>query len=215
LAFLNRLNFTPAFNTNTTAGSVFDYQTATTNDSTAFGVDCNSGTASNIPLRFDLHTAQTFTGTAATTTTTTGDLWANPGIIGNFSFSGIGQLKNALMNIFQKVPKKLIKTKEDKQMVIAKEKSEKLLKDWLSPAEYLGLINKGEIELSSEEEDVIYVIKKDPNAMVEVKKGGKHSHTLCAIAEDLEFPVGDQLLSKVLLLKTDEKKFKETAIRHG
>jgi len=139
LAFLNRLNFTSndlTAGTSTTAGHVFDYQTTTTDNTTGFGLDCNAGTASNIPLRFDLHTAQTFTGTAATDTTSAGTMDFNMAgnqlfTIGNIAFSGIGQLKNALMNIFQKVPKKLIKTKEDKQMVIAKEKSEKLLKDWL------------------------------------------------------------------------------------
>ena len=51
------------------------------------------------------------------------------------------------MQIFEKVPKDLIKTKEDKQLVKAKEKSEKLLKEWLSPAEYESLKKKGEIEL--------------------------------------------------------------------
>ena len=131
-------------------------------------------------------------------------------------FSEIGKLKNALMKIFEKVPKDLIKTKEDKKLVKAKEKSEKLLKDWLSPAEYEGLKNKGEIEIPSlEDEDVIFIVKRDPNQMVDIKKKGIYSHKLCAVAEDLDYPVGDQLLSKIALIKTNEKQFKEIAIRHG
>ena len=51
--------------------------------------------------------------------------------------------------------------------------------------------------------------------MVDVKKNGKYSHKICAVAKDMEMPVGDQLLSKVLLLKTDEKAFREVAIRHA
>lgn len=134
----------------------------------------------------------------------------------SFGFSEVGKLKNALMKIFEKVPKDLIKTKEDKQLVKAKEKSEKLLRDWLSPAEYEGLKNKGEIEIpSQEDEDVIFIVKRDPNQMVDIKKKGIYSHKLCAVAEDLDYPVGDQLLSKIALIKTNEKQFKEIAIRHG
>jgi len=51
--------------------------------------------------------------------------------------------------------------------------------------------------------------------MVEVKKKDKYSHKLCLVAEDMDYPIGDQLLSKIMMLKTDEKKFKEIAIRHG
>ena len=136
-------------------------------------------------------------------------------LTGNFALSGLGKLKHALNQIFEKVPKDLIKSEEDKLLVKAKEKSEKLLKEWLSPAEYESLKNKGEIELPSKfEEDVIFIVKKDPNTMVDVKKKGQYSHKLCAVAEDFDYPVGDQLLSKIALLKTNEKQFKEVAIKH-
>lgn len=152
-----------------------------------------------------------------TTATTTGSFrlghqWTE----GLSTLSDKGKLKHALMQIFEKVDKKLIKTKEDKKMVKAKEKSEKLLKEWLSPNEIKALEEKGEMEVpSTDDDDVIFIVKKDPNAMVEVKKNGKHSHRLCLIAEDLDYPVGDQLLSKVAMLKTDEKQFKEIAIKHS
>ncbi len=84
-----------------------------------------------------------------------------------------------------------------------------------SKKEYDSLKLHGELEIPSKMNDeIIFIVKKDPNAMVDVKKKGKYSHKICAVAEDLEMPVGDQLLSKVLLLKTDEKSFREIAIRH-
>jgi len=136
--------------------------------------------------------------------------------VSDFNFGGgVLGLKHALMQIFKQVPKDLIKSDDDKKLVIAKEKSEKLLKSWLSPKEYQGLLNKGQLEIPSViDEDTIFIIKRDPNEMVQVKKKGEYSHRLCAIAEDLEMPVGDQLLSKLLLLKTDEQRFKEIAIKH-
>jgi len=133
---------------------------------------------------------------------------------GSLDLSPIGKLKHALNQIFEKVPTDLIKSDDDKKLVRAKEQSEKMLKDWLSPKEYEALKEKGELELPSQEEDVIFIVKRDPNEMVEVRKKGTYSHKLCLIAEDLDYPVGDQLLSKVALLKTNEKKFKEIAIKH-
>lgn len=149
--------------------------------------------------------------------TATGTSWANPSwTVSASSFSGAGKLKNALMKIFEKVPKDLIKTKEDRRLVRAKEKSEKLLKEWMTPAEYKALKEKGEVEVPSmEDDDVIFIVKRDPNEMVDVKKNGKKTHKLCAVAEDMDYPVGDQLLSKIALIKTDEKRFKRTAIKHA
>jgi len=162
-------------------------------------------------------TANTTTGTD-TTLWTTQDLqstWGGTVALGEWAFSEGGKLKNALMKIFEKVPKELIKTAEDRKLVKAKEKSEKLLKEWMTTAEYKALTEKGEIELPSKfEEDVIFIIKKDPNQMVDVRKKGQYSHKLCAVAEDFDYPVGDQLLSKIALLKTNERQFKEVAIKH-
>lgn len=122
------------------------------------------------------------------------------------------------MQIFEEPSKEVKKemTKKDRILFKAKRKSEKLLKSMLSKKEYNSLKLHGELEIPSKmDNEVIFIVKKDPNHMVDVKKNGKYSHKLCAVSEDLEMPVGDQLLSKLLLLKTDEKKFKEIAIRHG
>lgn len=139
----------------------------------------------------------------------------------SFNWNGLNdksaRIKHALMNIFEKVPKSIKKqmTREEKKLIKAKYKSEKLLKQWLSPDEYKSLRLDGEVELPSmEDDDTIFIVKKDPQQMVDVKKKGTYSHKLCVVAKDYDYPVGDQLLSKILLLKTDEKKFKELAIKH-
>lgn len=127
------------------------------------------------------------------------------------------KLKDALMKVFQKPDKKLWKelTEDEKKMFKAKQASEKLLKSWLSVEEYKGLKIYGEIEVPSKvEDDCIYIVKRDPHAMVEVMKDGHYKHKLCVIAKDGDMPIGDQLLSKLLLLKTDEAKFRTIAIKH-
>ena len=141
---------------------------------------------------------------------------------GTLSFGGgfgrLGKIRNALMQIFEEPSKEIKKemTKKDKILLRAKRKSEKLLQRMLSKKEYDSLKLHGELEIpSTMEDEVIFIVKKDPNAMVDVKKKGRYSHKICAVAEDLEMPVGDQLLSKILLLKTDEKSFREVAIKHG
>ncbi len=206
-AFTGRLRF----QTDTTAGAIGTANTTITMPSTPINGDMFFNTRSN--------QLNTWTGTNTTTTAGTWDIPSGDTLQFQVNWTGVfsevGKLKNALMHIFEKVPKDLIKNEEDAKLVKAKAKSEKLLREWLSPAEYEGLKNKGEIELASQEEDVIFIVKRDPNAMVEVKKKGQHSHTLCMVAEDLDFPIGDQLLSKIAMIKTDEKAFKEMAIRHG
>jgi len=141
---------------------------------------------------------------------------------GAFTFEGRfslgGKVRNALMKIFEEPTKEIKKlmSKKEKRLLTAKRKSEKLLKQFLSKKEYDSLKLHGELEIPSKmDNEVIFIVKKDPNQMVDVKKKDIYSHKLCAVAEDLEMPVGDQLLSKVMLIKTDEKKFREVAIRHA
>ncbi|HEU04661.1 MAG TPA: hypothetical protein ENH95_06075 [Nitrosopumilus sp.] len=135
----------------------------------------------------------------------------------NGTFGRLGKVRHALMQIFEEPTKEIKKQMSKKDMVLlrAKRKSEKLLHQWLSKKEYDSLKLHGELAIQSKMDDeVIFIVKKDPNAMVDVKKKGTYSHKLCAVSEDLEMPVGDQLLSKLLLIKTDEKKFREVAIKH-
>ena len=136
----------------------------------------------------------------------------------SWTLGAVGKVRHALMQIFEEPSKEIKKemSKKEKILLRAKRRSEKLLRQMLSKKEYDSLKLHGELEIPSKmEEEVIFIVKKDPNAMVDVKRKGTYSHKLCAVSEDLEMPVGDQLLSKVLLLKTDEKKFREVAIRHG
>jgi len=135
----------------------------------------------------------------------------------SWTFGAVGKVRHALMQIFEEPTKEIKKqmSKKEKILLRAKRRSEELLRQMLSKKEYDSLKLHGELEIPSKiDDEVIFIVKKDPNAMVDVKKKGTYSHKLCAVSEDLEMPVGDQLLSKVLLLKTDEKKFREVAIRH-
>jgi len=152
------------YSTNTTAGTAVDLRWGN-----------SQNTSADTWTTFDYHLAANTGGTASARLTNSQNMqWRVAG------FSGIGQLKNALMKIFEEVPKNLIKSKDDKILVKAKEKSEKLLKEWLSPAEYEGLKKNGEIEIPSrQDEDVIFIVKKDPNQMVNVKKKDKITHKLC------------------------------------
>jgi len=217
-AFNGHVRFdTSAAATTTTAGTVLDFAwnnprttflnvemrvTSDTDNSTAHRRFHYNGTQEQ--LQFDFNDFQT--GTWATGSALTG------------GFGRLGKVRHALMQIFEEPSKEIKKemTKKDKILLKAKRKSEKLLRQMLSKKEYDSLKLHGELEIpSSIEEEIIFIVKKDPNAMVDVKKNGKYSHKICAVAEDLEMPVGDQLLSKVLLLKTDEKAFREVAIKHA
>jgi len=195
--------------TNTTSGTVLDF--AWNNPRTTFlnvEMRVTSDTDNSSAFRrFHYNgTAQQLQGDFQSWTTT------------SWTLGAIGKVRHALMQIFEEPSKEIKKemSKKEKLLLRAKRKSEKLLRHMLSPKEYDSLKLYGELEISSKiEEEVIFIVKKDPNAMIDVKKKGNYSHKLCAVSEDLEMPVGDQLLSKVLLLKTDEKKFREVAIRHG
>jgi hypothetical protein len=190
---------------------------ATTNDYLCFNT---SGTSSTVWSQLDYRVP---TGDNITWTTTgTGDInWTGNIRLGIDDFSDAGKIRNALMQIFEKVPKSIKKlmTKDEKKLIKAKYKSEKLLRQWLSADEYRSLRLKGELEIPSKEnEDEIFIVKKSPHEMVDVKSKKNnmaHKHKLCVVAEDMDYPIGDQLLSKILLLKTDEKEFRRLAIKHG
>jgi len=217
-AFTEHARFNTAANTTTAGTIVLDF--AWNNPDTTFlnaEVRVSSGTDNSTA-----HRRFYFNGTSdqlqnAFTTWTTDTLATGRITFGGSIFGKLGKVRHALMQIFEEPTKEIKKemTKKDKVLLRAKRKSEKLLRQMLSKKEYDSLKLHGELEIpSSVEEEVIFIVKKDPNAMVDVKRNGTYSHKLCAVAEDLEMPVGDQLLSKVLLLKTDEKKFREVAIRH-
>ena len=211
-AFTGNIRFNAV--ANTTTGTVLDF--AWNNPDTTFlnaEVRVTAGTDnSTAHRRFHFNgTSQQLQNAFTTWTTATNTLSFNGG------FGRLGKVRHALMQIFEEPTKEIKKqmSKKDKILLQAKRKSEKLLRQWLSKKEYDSLKLHGEFEIQSKiDDEVIFIVKKDPNDMVDVKRNGKYSHKLCAVSKDLEMPVGDQLLSKVLLLKTDEKKFREVAIRH-
>lgn len=95
----------------------------------------------------------------------------------------------------------------------AENKSMRLLREWLSEAEWNYLQENDQLELPSQyEKDVIYIVKKTKYAKVDVKKADKIIHQLCIHPDEL--PTGDMILTNILLLKTDEKRFLATANKH-
>ena len=108
---------------------------------------------------------------------------------------------------------KLNRTGEEFQEQYAKRKSMKLLERWLEVDEFNKLMKRGELEIFAE--DAVYIVKKNPTATVTKKtKDGKESQ-FCIITEEMGWAVGDVLLSKILLLKTDPKRFEKVAIRRS
>lgn len=106
---------------------------------------------------------------------------------------------------------KRLDKKEQERLKKANAKADRLLKSWLSDAEYNYLMEDGQLEIPSKsEEDVIYIVKKQANAKVKKLKKGKPVCELCLTVGD-GVPDGDVLLSKILMIKTDEEKFLTTA----
>ena len=56
--------------------------------------------------------------------------------------------------------------------------------------------------------------RKKPEEMVQVVKNGVNAGRLCLVSVDKTLPAGDRLLSKILLLKSDEAGFLKVAIPH-
>jgi hypothetical protein len=90
----------------------------------------------------------------------------------------------------------------------AEKQADKLLKKWLSTAEYNYLQENGELELPSKyEQDTIYIVKKSYGEKVIKKVAGVPTVALCVMPLSSSYVNDDSLLSKILLLKTDEKQF--------
>jgi len=108
-----------------------------------------------------------------------------------------------------------LKVIDQKTIDKANKKSIKLLKEWLSPAEYKYLMEEGNLELPSQhEKDTIYIVNKDPMKRIGIKKKGKVVEKSLCIHASHAYPTGDILLANIMLLKTDEKKFLEIANVH-
>ena len=104
-------------------------------------------------------------------------------------------------------------TSEQVQMLKAHKKSVKLLRKWLSEDEFRWLVHQDELKV--EHEDEIYIIKKDPHSFVEVVKSDKTKEEYCLIPKDSGVAVGDALLSKIMMIKTNPKLFKQVAQKRG
>jgi len=104
---------------------------------------------------------------------------------------------------------KLNLTSDQIQMLKAHKRSEKLLREWLSEDELRWLVYQDELKITYEDE--IFIIKKDPHSFVEVIKSDNTKESYCMIPKDSGVAVGDALLSKIMMIKTNPKLFKEIA----
>lgn len=93
-------------------------------------------------------------------------------------------------------------------------KAQQFLKSWLTDDEYKDLQNDGLIIQSKLDPNKTYKVKKGASMMVEVYYKGKLDHKLCAIDQGGRYENDDTVLSKILMLKANEKKFLKTAERH-
>jgi len=122
------------------------------------------------------------------------------------------KIKWPLLRAKHKINKvlKLNRSPEEILREHAERKSKQLLKQWLSEKEYNDLMQLGEMEIYNDDE--IYIVRKSPGATVTVKKNGKQDE-FCLITEKLGYAMGDILLTKIMMLKTDPEHFKKVAIK--
>lgn len=99
---------------------------------------------------------------------------------------------------------------EDLEYYKSSERAEKLLKEWLSEDEMRWLVHQGELKV--EHDDETYIIKKEAYSTVKVVDKEKKIHEYCMVLKESGGNELDLLLSKILMIKTNPKKFKEVAI---
>lgn len=126
------------------------------------------------------------------------------------------KIREALEDLFTKASKRIFSKMSDyeKELYRAKLKSEQLLKSMLSPNEYRALKFYGELEIPDiTDPNVLYIVKKRPHEMVTLKNKFKEDQRLCVVAKNeyRAIPVGDQILQKIMLLKTNPARFKKIA----
>lgn len=101
----------------------------------------------------------------------------------------------------------------NKERYAADFRASELLKKWLSDAEWNYLQEHRFIELKSKyfDEDVTYIVRRNANSKIGIKVKGKAEAELCLRSGEI-IPNDDEVLSKILIIKTDEEKFLKTAI---
>lgn len=91
-----------------------------------------------------------------------------------------------------------------------------LIKDWLDKDEWDHLVKKHEVVVKSrlfKDKNRYYLIREDASDRVIVIENGKEKETLCGIVIDHDIETrkqlvnGDQLLTKIITLKTDEQHY--------
>ena len=101
-------------------------------------------------------------------------------------------------------------TSEEHELFKSHARSVKLLTEWLSEDEMRWLVKQGELTIKHDDET--YIIKKEAYSTVKVVDGNKKQEEYCMVLKQSGATDIDLLLSKILMIKTNPKKFKEIAI---
>ena len=126
----------------------------------------------------------------------------NPNMIKKFRDKDIAKL------VEQRLERDRLNLERKTNELAINSRADELLKKWLSEAEYNYLQEHSEIEFPSQhEKDVIYIVKKNVSSKVIRKVNGVETEALCVMPLDGRLVNDDGLLSKILLLKTDEEEF--------
>ncbi|MGI0023231.1 MAG: hypothetical protein ACRD9Q_10270 [Nitrososphaeraceae archaeon] len=99
---------------------------------------------------------------------------------------------------------------EEHELFKSYERSGKLLKEWLTEDELRWLIHQGELQIKHDEET--FIIKKEAYSTVKVIDSNKKVSEYCMVLKQYGGTDIDLLLSKILMVKTNPKKFKEVAL---
>ncbi len=123
-------------------------------------------------------------------------------------FTGIMDLDDEQL----KKLKEILNAVNDVKVLKKNKRAADLVKEWINDEEWKELTTEHKVTIQSKlDKRRTFVVHEDPYAKVEVYERGvlsnskpKLTHTLCGITANSNFADGDQVLSKIIAIKTDE-----------
>lgn len=97
--------------------------------------------------------------------------------------------------------------KHDPALKGINKKANQLLRHLLSDTEFKALMVQDALEIPSEEDNTVFIVRRDASKRIQVKKDGVITGELCLVTNDIghEIPLADILLTKIMLAKHDPK----------
>lgn len=142
-----------------------------------------------------------------TTLSFTGDLWNT-----TTANTGMGGIQECARE--EPRAEKIIQVHE---YIKSFQRAKKLFKEWLSEEEYKVYKRYGRIVIQSKVHirREYHILAHSPVELTEVYESGEFSHSLCIHDDERQLPKLDRLLSKILLLKSDEQQYERTGNRRS